>query len=271
MKIGINTVTFLKETPEKRLELSKEAGFEGVEILAYPEELTPEKRSQTKSQLRKLNLEAMMVATGPPIAMGGGKFCLESPDSVIRERTIQYAKDCVDWANDFGTNNIYLVTPTNRSETPDLGKTLENLRDSLTRVCDYAQSAGVKICIEHSPGKIVHEAKYLNELIKEFGIKNFGALIDIGHLNMTKEDTMETIMKTEKLYHVHFDNNDGKNDIHTPLDVGTMPISDTVEFVKALKKRNYDGYYSLELLNLQNPIKTLKENIAILKEIYENS
>ena len=64
-------------------------------------------------------------------------------------------------------------------------------------------------------------------------------------------------------------NNDVKNDLHTPLDVGTMPISNLEKAIKALKQKKYDGYYSLELLNLQNPIKTLKENIQILKEIYD--
>jgi len=270
MKIGINTVTFLKETPERRLELSKQAGFEGVEVLAYPEELSTEKRAEIKRLLKRLDLEAMMIATGPPIALGGGKLCLESPDKAIRERTVQYVKDCVDWANDFGTDNIYVVTPTNRSDIPDLQKSVEYLRDSLTQACEYAISSGVKICIEHSPGKLVGEASYLNQTIREFEIENFGALIDIGHLNMTKEDAMETIMKTDRLYHVHFDNNDGKNDIHTPLDVGTMPRSEVVKFIKALKQRKYNGYYSIELLNLQNPIKTLKENIEILKEIYES-
>lgn len=270
MKIGINTVTFMKDEPEKRLELSKEAGFEGVEILANPVELTSEKRRETKNMLRRLGLEAMMIATGPIIGPSGGKLCLESPDETVRGRTVQYVKDCVDWANDFGTDKIYVVTPTNRSDIPNLEKALGWLRDSLVKSCDYARSAGVKICIEHSPGKLVGEASYLNQLIKEFNIENFGALIDVGHLNMSKEDPMETTMNTDRLYHVHFDNNDGKNDIHTPLDVGTMPRSDIVKFMKALKQRRYDGYYSIELLNLQDPVKTLRENISILKEIYES-
>ena len=163
-----------------------------------------------------------------------------------------------------------MVTPTNRNDIQDLGKALDLLRDSLIQATDYAKSSGVRLCIEHSPGKLVGEARYLNQIIKEFNIQNFGALIDAGHLNMTKEDFEKTVMATDKLYHVHFDNNDGKNDIHTPLDVGTMPKSDVVKFIKALKQRKYDGYYSLELLNLQNPIKTLKENINILKEIYNS-
>ena len=196
---------------------------------------------------------------------------VEWAEKAVRERTAQYLKDCVDWATDFGTDNIYLVTPTNRSDIPDPVKAVEWLSDSLTKACDYAKSAGVKICIEHSPGKLVGEARYLNQLIKECKIENFGALIDIGHLNMTKEDAMDTIMKTDRLYHVHFDNNDGKNDIHTPLDVGTLPMGEVVKFIKALKQKKYDGYYSIELLNLQNPIKTLKENIAILKDIYNNA
>ena len=268
MKIGINTVTFLREKPERRLELSKEAGFEGAEILAYPEELTPDRRGEMKNLMKKLGLEAIIIATGPPIAMSGGKLSLESPDKTIREGTVRYVKNCVDWANDFGTDNIYLVTPTNKSDIADLGKVMGLLRDSLTEVCDYAKSSGVKICIEHALGKLIGEAHQLNQIIKEFGIGNLGTLLDVGHLNMTKEDTMETVLKTDKLYHVHFDNNDGKNDLHTPLDVGTMPTTDIVKFVRALKQKKYDGYYSIELLNLQNPIKTLKENIAMLKEIY---
>jgi len=270
LKIGINTVTFVKEKPEKRLELSKEAGFEGVEILAYPEELTQERRRETKNTLSRLGLKCMMVAIGPPIALGGVRLCLESPDRTVREETIQYVKNCVDCANDFGADNIYLFTPTNRSDVPDIGKSVELLRESLVESCDYAKAAGVKMCIEHVPGKIVDKADYLNQLIKEFKIENFGALIDIGHLNLTKEDPMETVMKTDKLYHVHLDSNDGKNDIHAPLDVGTMPKSDLVKFIKALKQKKYDGYYSLELLNPQDPVKTLKENIKILKEIYES-
>ncbi|MEM4251179.1 MAG: sugar phosphate isomerase/epimerase family protein [Candidatus Bathyarchaeia archaeon] len=270
MKIGINTVTFLGEKPEKRLELSRQAGFEGVEILAYPEELSTGRRGKMKRLLKRLDLEAMMIATGPPMAMGGGRLCLESPDRAVRERTVQYVKDCVDWANDFESDNIYVVTPTSRSEIQDLGKAVECLRDSLTQVCDYARSSGVKICIEHSPGKLVGEASYLNQTVREFNIENLGSLIDVGHLNMTKEDVVNTVMETDKLYHVHFDNNDGKNDIHTPLDVGTLPRREVVKFVKALKQKKYDGYYSIELLNLQNPIKTLKENIEFLREIYES-
>ena len=270
MKIGINTVTFLKEKPERRLELSKEAGFEGVEILAYPEELTQERRRETRNTLSRLGLEGMMVATGPPITLGGGRLCLESPDRAVRQRTIQYVKDCVDWANYFDIDNIYLVTPTNRSDVPNIANAVESLRESLVESSDYAKSAGVKICIEHSPGKLVDKAVYLNQLIREFKIENFGALIDVGHLNMTKEDPVETVMNTDKLYHVHFDNNDGKNDVHTPLDVGTIPKTDLVKSIKALKSKKYGGYYSLELLNLQDPIKTLKENINILREIYES-
>lgn len=271
MKIGINTVTFMKEKPEKRFELSREAGFEGVEILAYPEELTPGGRSEMKSLLRRLGLEAMMIATGPPLALSGGKLCLESPDKSVRDRTVQYIKGCVDWAGDFGTDKVYIVTPTSKGDITDISKALGWLRESLAESCDYARSAGVKICIEHSPGRLVDEASYLNKIIKEFNIENLGALLDVGHLNMTKEDAYETVMKTDKLYHVHFDNNDGKNDIHTPLDVGTMPMGEIAKFVKALKEKRYDGYYSIELLNLQNPVKTLKENIRILREIYEGA
>ena len=269
LKIGINAATFLKEKPEKRIELGKEAGFDGIEILAYPEELTQEKRVSMKNLLEKIGLEPMMIGCGPPMALSGGKFCLESPDESIRKNTVDYVKACADWANDFGTDKVYVVTPTSKSDVNNHAKSLEILYNSLNEACEYAKSSGVKICLENSPGKIVSEASQLNQVIRDFNIENLGALIDVGHLNMTNEDPTTAIMNTDKLYHVHFDNNDGKNDLHTPLDVGTMPISNLEKAIKALKQKKYDGYYSLELLNLQNPIKTLKENIQILKEIYD--
>jgi sugar phosphate isomerase/epimerase len=269
LKIGINAATFLKENPEKRIQLGKEAGFEGIEILAYPEELTQENRAGMKNLLQKVGLEPIMIGCGPTMALSGGKLCLESPDESIRKNTVDYLKACVDWANDFGTDKIYVVTPTNKSDVNDHAKSLNILRKSLNEACDYAKSSEVKICLENSPGKIVSEASQLNQVIRDFNIENLGALIDVGHLNMTNEDPTTAIMNTDKLYHVHFDNNDGKNDLHTPLDIGTMPISNIEKAIKALKQKNYDGYYSLELLNLQNPIKTLKENIQILKEIYD--
>jgi sugar phosphate isomerase/epimerase len=269
LKIGINAATFLKEKPEKRIELGKEAGFDGIEILAYPEELTQEKRANMKKILEKIGLEPMMIGCGPPMALSGGKLCLESPDESIRKNTVDYVKACADWANDFGTDKVYVVTPTAKIDVNDHVKSLEILHDSLNEACEYAKSSGIKICVENSPGKIVSEASQLNQVIRDFNIENLGALIDVGHLNMTNEDPTTAILNTDKLYHVHFDNNDGKNDLHTPLDVGTMPISNLEKAIKALKQKKYDGYYSLELLNLQNPIKTLKENIQILKEIYD--
>jgi sugar phosphate isomerase/epimerase len=270
LKIGINTITFAKEKPQKRLEMSREAGFEGVEILAHPEDLTQKRTRDMKNLLRRLGLEVVMIACGSKMASSRGELCLESPKMNIRDGTIQYVKKCVDWANEFDTDKIYIISPTEKNQVSDIEESLRWLNSSLQICCDYARSAGVKICIEHAPGKLVGKLTYLNQLIKEFGIENLGALIDIGHLNITKENLAQAVMNTDKIYHVHFDNNDGKNDFHTPLEIGTMHESDIADFVRALKQKKYEGYYSIELLNLQNPIETLKRNIRVLRDIYQS-
>lgn len=269
MKIGINTITFGKETPEERLRLSKEAGFQGVEILAYPQELTQNGIKDAMSLLRRLDLEVIMIACGPPIASSQGELCLESSNETIRNNTIRYVKRCVDWAHQFQTDKVYVITPTEKSKITDTARSLKLLRDSLKTCCDYARSVGVKICIEHAPGKLVGELAHLNQLMKEFEIENLGVLVDMGHLNITKENTPDIIMNTDKILHVHIDNNDGKNDLHMPLGMGTMQRSDIADFLKTLKRKKYEGYYSIEFLNLQDPLRTLKEDINLMRDIYQ--
>jgi sugar phosphate isomerase/epimerase len=293
VKLGLNSVTFRNETPVRRIEIAKDLGFDGIEVLGFPQEMTSEGMQETKKALNEIGIEAPLVALGPPLALSGGELAIESQDPDISSKTLEHIKRCIDYTSDLNgeliyvclehikrcidyTSDlngelIYVCTTRPKSEFKDQNKALEDTKRFLVELAEYASGNGIKVSIEHSPGSLIDTASFLNSILKELDLDNLGALLDIGHLNMTEEDRAATVMNTEKLFHVHLDNNDGKNDIHTPLNVGTLTEKDFSDFFGALKKRDYDGYISIELLNLQEPMKTLKESVDFVKKIYDSS
>jgi sugar phosphate isomerase/epimerase len=271
VKLGLNSVTFRNETPVRRIEIAKDLGFDGIEVLGFPHEMTSEGMQETKKALNEIGIEAPLVALGPPLALSGGELAIESQDPDISSKTLEHIKRCIDYTSDLNGELIYVCTTRPKSEFKDQNKALEDTKRFLVELAEYASGNGIKGSIEHSPGSLIDTASFLNSILKELDLDNLGALLDIGHLNMTEEDRAATVMNTEKLFHVHLDNNDGKNDIHTPLNVGTLTEKDFSDFFGALKKRDYDGYISIELLNLQEPMKTLKESVDFVKKIYDSS
>ena len=270
LKLSINSVTFKDETPVRRIELSKEAGFEAIEILGFPKEISPSSIKEIKNSLEKHDLKVSTIALGPPLGLSQGKLCIESEDNKIRERTLEHIKKCIDYAIELESEIVYVCTTRRKDEFADKEKALVRVKKFLTECADYASERGINIAIEHAPGTLIDKAAFLNEILKELNIRNIGALLDSGHLNMTREDLATTVSSTEKIFHVHLDNNDGKNDIHTPLDIGTLTKKDFLDFTKALKQSNYNGFYSIELLYLQEPVKTLKESINFIRTIYDS-
>lgn len=270
MKICINPVNFMSENPVKRIELSKKAGFDSIEILGFEKELTQEGLREIKNALKKHEMKATTIAGGPPLALSGGKLLIESDDHIVRERTLKYLKNCVDWANELEASIIYVCPLKKAGEINDQKIALDNARSLLDKCTEYAEGPSVKFAIEHVPGSLISTSSILNDVINNFDIDILGTLLDIGHVNMSGEDPKESVIQTDKLFHIHLDNNDGKNDIHTPFDIGTLTKEDFTSFIKASKDKGYDGYYSIEMLNLQDPMKTLRESIDFLKTTYDN-
>ncbi len=211
------------------------------------------------------------IALGPPLGLSQGQLCIESKDDIIRERTLEHINKGIDCAVELNSEVLYLCTTRPKDEFENKDKALENVKRFFTECADYASERGIKIAVEHAPGSLVDKAAFLNEILEELDMKSLGALFDIGHLNMTKEDPMTIVSNTGKIFLIHLDNNDGRNDIHTPFNIGTLTKEDFLNFLKALKQKNYSGYYSIELLYLQEPIKTLKESKNFIETIYDSA
>lgn len=142
------------------------------------------------------------------------------------------------------------------------------VRDNITQYVDYAVSEvkNTKIALEDF-GLNLNEYNQISHLKSN---KNFGALVDIGHMNIricgnntqgvtlftnspdecnrnenpTYEDYLKAIKHVKfPIFEIHLHNNDGINDMHYFLKDGTMDIK---AVLKAIKDVEFDGILTIE-------------------------
>jgi sugar phosphate isomerase/epimerase len=157
---------------------------------------------------------------------------------------VKHVKHCVDLASQLKAPVVELV-----SGSPLIEGTEQDswkwFRDELGECADYAKRHKKILGLEPEPGMVISSTDQADKMIREIGSNNIRLLIDIGHLNVTKEDTVNSIMKMkDKLVHVHIHDNDSTEDQHLPLGEGNINFKPIIE---ALRSASYAGYISAEI------------------------
>jgi len=102
----------------------------------------------------------------------------------------------------------------------------------------------------------------LKKLIDELGDETVRVCLDIGHVNVNSNIDLRAWIEelNERIGHVHFHNNNGKNDDHNGLNTGSINIEETC----AVLKQNCPGArWNLEILN------NVEESIKMIVELEE--
>lgn len=251
MKLSIVSALYLNYPIKEVIKRIAEIGYEGIELSAiseygraYPKDFNIEKRKEILKFAESLNVD--ICAYNPELRPTLG-LCLAHPDKNIRIDTIKYIKDAIDMAADMNAK-VVVVVP---------GRALYNISrrnawtwsiEGFKECAEYAEDRGVFLGLEHLTnleGNIVCTLDDLISMIKDISSKNFGAVIDTGHVNITKESLVDYVkLLKDKIFHIHWDNNDGLIDSHAPPYEGTL---DFTCFFKELKKVSYQGYISVEM------------------------
>jgi sugar phosphate isomerase/epimerase len=136
--------------------------------------------------------------------------------------------------------------------------------ESFNELLGPASQEGVGLMIENVPGTF-NSAEQLSELLDP--LPAVGLHLDIGHCNlMTASNTEKEILAAygDRLKHVHLhDNRGGIMDLHLPLGVGNMNLS---EALGALKGSGYDGTITLEVFT--NDFNQLLYSRDVLRKIW---
>lgn len=191
---------------------------------------------------------------------------MDSPNLKKRESALDHIKHSIDYAAKCGIDTAYVI-PGHSCES------LPYFNDTLIKAADLTKEAGIKLCVEHFPQRALPTAKKTIDLIEELNHKNIFLLLDLGHLQISKEDPSQVVeAAAERLGYVHLDDNDGKRDLHWALCTGVMTLNSLKSFIETLKSNEYTGALSIELNpKLSAPVKALNESLALINIIVDSS
>ncbi len=223
-----------------------ELGFGWIDIqpamLATPE---------TRNAAARLGLRVSSLGASFDLPPGAS---LDSPDASARAAALAHVERACAHAANVGASAVYVIPGLDSSQPA-----LTHYANSMAAAAAQAQGHGLKLCIEHFPGRALDTAAAILDFVRAVGHPNLYLLFDSGHIQMRGEDPAAIIEAAgPRLGYVHLDDNDGVGDLHWALLDGVMTEESLLRIFASLQAVGYDGPISLELSpRLPDPVAAL--------------
>jgi hydroxypyruvate isomerase len=233
-----------------------EAGFRWLDL--RPFDLTAE---TAPAKLRALGLGVSCLAASFGMPDGA---TLDSPEAEAVAAALAHTKQALAHGARLGATAAYVVPGLDGSQ-----ETLARYARSLAAAADLAAALGLKLCVEHFPGRALPTAAATLDFLAAIGHPNLYLLFDLGHLQISGEDPAATIAAAgPRLGYVHLDDNDGRNDQHLALLDGVLTEAVLHRTFEALTATGYDGPVSLELSpQLPDPLAALQRSREVVGRV----
>jgi len=179
---------------------------------------------------------------------------LTSGNPAVADKAIQYIRDNVDFAVKVGASYMIVVpSPVGRTNLPS-GHSYEemwnNAVKNIREASDYAQSKGVRLCIEAINR---YETYFVNtltkayKLVKEINHPAVGIMADMFHMSLEENNIGASLrMISDQLMHVHIADN--------TREAAGLGNTDFKEMFYVLRDINYKGPLTMEFMpRLANP------------------
>ncbi|QQS46260.1 MAG: sugar phosphate isomerase/epimerase [Acidobacteriota bacterium] len=227
---------------------------------------------QVKAALERNQLEA--IAITPAIytrEFQSGSFT--NPDVGVRRKTIDLAKRAIEVAHELGAKYVKFWPGQDGYDYP--------FQADHAQIWDYAVS-GVREIAEFAPQTQFAIEYKLKEprvhitfstasrtllAIQEMGVSNVGVVLDFGHSLFAKEspaDVLQLVHKHGKLASVEV--NDNWREWDDDLTVGSIHLIETLEFLFALRRINWEGPILLDQFPFrEDPVEAARASIRTLR------
>lgn len=242
MKIGlINSAWFGSAYEGKAgLEKTKEIGYQAVDILVDPLDLSEEQHAQLVADVKDVGLP---VPTSVCVAFGLSDF---TPS--VRRFHIDRAKRHIDLGADLGAPMFLLALGEYIWQHEVIPPEMQwHLAVEATReLGDHAESRGMKIALEIEPFElsIINNAIKLQKFLEDVDHDAVKANIDCSHLWLMDIDPSEILRLKGQIIHCHFSDCNGEIHQDLPPGRGNTPLR---LYLEALRDAEFDGVVSLEL------------------------
>lgn len=248
MRTSLLTSLYKNFSLENTIHQIAVAGFDAVEIWggrphAYPDDLHEHDIQHTRMLLDDHGLE--ITAMFP--AQYQYPCCISSPDLEVRMDSVQYLMDSVEVAARLGSP-VVIICPSHSLHDQDQDEAWELLADSIYKLCDFSGHYNILLAIEPSDKNatdIINTTIQTMDMIDQIGCDNLGVSFNTGHSLIVGEDTPTAIENLgDRLFHIHVNDNDGKQDQHLIPGQGQY---DFQRMIHALRSVLFDGCLSADL------------------------
>ena len=254
LRLGLINSAFAQAGKGTRygLEQTKRLGFDSVDLLADPLDMTAAERRLIADTCRELDLPITSLCC---VALGLIDF---SPP--VRRFHLDRCRAHLDLAADYGCRNLLLVLGEYvwQQEVIPPAEQWRLGVDAVRQLGAYAADRGLKIAIELEPFKLslVNSIDTMLHFLDDVGLpETVMANCDISHLDLVHTKPAEVARLAGRIEHVHVSDCDGKVHGDLPPGRGVTPIAD---FLAAIRDTGYDGTVSIELEFSPEPEKIVE-------------
>ena len=217
--------------------------------------------AESRRLISDLELTPACMATGFGMPEGAA---LDADDADARRVAVEHTKQALEYAHETGIRRAYLLPGEEVGE-----EMLSRYGESVAGLADAAAGYGIRLCIEHFPGKALATVRDTLDYIAELGHDNLYLLFDIGHALISKEDPAEAVAKAgDRLGYFHLDDNDGRSDLHWALLDGVLTEDVLKNTLATLDRIGYDGPVSLEMNpGLSDPLAAIADGFRLVQSL----
>lgn len=283
MKLSVSSYSFAQYTKKGLLTLQQlpakaaEMGFEGIEYIDLPKDVTGEARLALAAELGALTKAAGIEMVAYTIGAN-----LWQTDAAALRAEIDHLKNEVDVAVAMGAPVMRhdLVWGLEKSGSGrSFLSMMPQLAEAVREVADYAAAKGVKTCSENH-GRIAQDSYRMEAFAATVNHDNYGLLVDIGNFLCADEDPAMAVSRVAN-YAVHahakdmlllpHDTEDTKGLIWTrggqwlratAIGHGSVPVE---RCIRILKRAGYDGWLSVEYEGAEDCIEGIAEGLKNLR------
>lgn len=241
----------LPEDPAVATAFAADTGFQSVDVRPGYSRL-----SETE---RTLPVTCMAVAH----LMPDGAL-LDATSAPARQVAVDHVRAGILEAQGLGIPDVYLAPPA----TADAAA-IAAYRESALSLADEARRAGVRLGIEHFPGRGLPTVRETLDFITACGHDNLYMVLDIGHNQIAGESVAESIQAAgDRLQYVHVNDNDARSDLHLGLLEGVQDEAWVSDALRAVVESPYDGPVSVEVnMALDDPRTSAVSSLAIVRRL----
>jgi sugar phosphate isomerase/epimerase len=231
-----------KEDFEESIKKVANLGFDGAELaVRNPKDL---KVDDVINIIKENNLEVPAIGTGQAYGEEGLSF--SDPDKVVRKMAVERIKDQIIFASHFDAQVIIGLIRGEIEEGVDREKAEEWTIDCLKKCTEFAKEYNVRLTVEpvnRYEGNFINTLNEGVEFIKRVGTSNLGLLADTFHMNIEEVSIYDSIVQAKDyITHIHFADSN-----RWAPGCGHL---DFIKIIQTLKKIDYQGYISAEILPL---------------------